>query len=660
MLRSVLSAGGFCAVAFLCSSPVLAEPQPKIGPVPAWVEPVSVPAVTLKKDYPVQFLVTSSQDKVMENGIETYFEYVAVPNSPVGLQAIGTITIPWNVERTDLTLHRIAIRRGDQTIDLLKPSELLVLRRENNLEKATLDGLRTVVLPAKGLQVGDQLVVAASYVTKPSDIAFRPEDLQSMTLPEIMNRVERRFVVPNDVPVRFYRTAALPELTVKKTADFTEYRIFGSGAKKVEYPDGTPGRYKVQFVQFSGWNDWSEVASRMQPLFAASRRLDKTSPLAAEADKIAAANKDPGARLLAALRLAQEQVRYVALLLGEGAYRPSGADETWDRKFGDCKGKTALLLALLDQFGIEAEPMLVSVDNDDGLAERLPSLALFDHVIVRARLGGKSYYLDATDYGQRSLDELSRTSFQHGLPVLPGAKLTKLDSALPTAPLRESELVWDGSGGFERSVPFTATLTLRGETAALQRAKKLASSDPEEFAKSLKDLMPGVSNDALVIKSDEPEQPDGSYVVRFAGSAAMDWSPVEGMKGYRFEFDHTTVKWDIDFNRDAAPNKDLPVLLGWPYYQRATETIILPKGGKGFKVDAKPIDERYAGVHVSRTVQQVGDRITARSEFVHEVKEVTAADARAASSVMSRLNDEYGYVVAPGRIRPVEEKTASK
>jgi transglutaminase-like putative cysteine protease len=638
---------------FLAAAAPAAEPTPGIAPVPSWVEPVAVPAGALRKDQPVQFVVTSAQMKFTADGSESYLEYVAVPQTTAGLQAIGTVTLPWNVERTDLTLHRIAIRRGGQTIDLLNPSELLVLRRENNLEKATLDGLRTVVLPAKGLQVGDQLVVAASYRTKASAIAFRPEEVQTESWPEIMTRVEQRVVVPSDVPMRLSRSPGSPEPVVRKLADATEYRLVVSGKKEAEYPIGTPDRFTKQYLQFSGWSAWDEVASRMQPLFTAARNLGPGTAVAGEADKIAALSQDGGARMLAALRLAQEQVRYVALVLGEGAYRPSTADETWERRFGDCKGKTALLLSLLDRFGIEAQPMLVSVENDDGLGERLPSLDLFDHVIVRARLNNRIYYLDATDYGQRTLDELSRTSFTHGLVLQPGATLIKLDSGLPSVPLAESELVWDGSGGFERKVPFTATLTLRGESASAMRAKKNGSTDADKFAKKLKNLMPGVSNDHLVIKSEEPEQPDGSYVVRFAGTAAMDWSPLEGLKGHRFEFDHSAVKWKADFERSEGPNKDLPLALSYPFYQRATEVIVLPKGGRGFRVEAKPIDERYAGVHVTRTVSQAGDRVVARSEFRPEAREVPAAAARSAEPVMERLNGEFAYVVAPGRIRPV-------
>ena len=72
------------------------------------------------------------------------------------------------------------------------------------------------------------------------------------------------------------------------------------------------------------------------------------------------------------------------------------ADETWTRRFGDCKGKTVLLIALLNELGIEAEPVLVSTVLGDGLDQRLPLLNNFDHVIVRAHVGTQWYWLSRT------------------------------------------------------------------------------------------------------------------------------------------------------------------------------------------------------------------------------------------------------------------------
>lgn len=641
------------------SASVLADPLPLIAPVPTWVAPVTIPAADPKvADQPVQFLVTSSQERLFASGVENYFEYAVVPNTVVGLQAIGTITLPWNIDRTDMTLHRISIKRGAQTLELLRKEDLLVLRRENNLESATLDGIRTVVLPARGVQVGDVITVAWSYKTKPSSVASHVDDVQSMTPSIDIGRLERRFLVPDGVSVRWSKSAVVPVPEERKLPGATEYRYTRGSTKPVEYPAATPVRYKQQIVQVSGWQSWAEVAKGLRPLFDAARQLPQDSAVRAEVAKIAAQSSDPTKRMLAALRLAQDNVRYVALLLGEGAYAPSSATETWDRKFGDCKGKTVLLLSLLDGLGVKAEPLLVSAAFNQVIGERLPSLAIFDHVIVRATIGGTAYYLDATGYGQRTAEELARTTFHHGLSLESGAELEKLVSPLPSAPLRESELVWDGRGGFERGVPFEATLTLRGETAAYLRAKKAASSDKEKFATELKNLMPGVDNEDLTVVQDLPEQPDGSYLVKFKGARDMDWSPVEGMKGNRFELDHSTATWTDDFERDEGRYRELPVALNMPYFQRASEIILLPNGGKGFKIEATAIDSKLPGTKISRRVELQGDRVVSTSEFRYLEPEISATDARSIKPQMEKINADFAYVVAPGKIRPASKQAA--
>src|SRR5207245_7674926 len=49
-----------------------------------------------------------------------------------------------------------------------------------------------------------------------------------------------------------------------------------------------------------------------------------------------------------------------------GGLVPASAETTWSRRFGDCKAKTALLLAILHEFGIEAEPVARSEERRVG------------------------------------------------------------------------------------------------------------------------------------------------------------------------------------------------------------------------------------------------------------------------------------------------------
>src|SRR5690606_24236734 len=126
----------------------------------------------------------------------------------------------------------------------------------------------------------------------------------------------------------------------------------------------------------------------------------------------------------AALRLVQDQVRYVALLMGEGALTPASADETWSQRLGDCKAKTAILLALLDGLGITAEPAAVSVNNGDGMNEGLPRMSAFNHVLVRVEIDGQVHWLDGARTGDRRLEDTPVPPYFWALPLTgPGAAL---------------------------------------------------------------------------------------------------------------------------------------------------------------------------------------------------------------------------------------------
>jgi TPR repeat protein len=73
------------------------------------------------------------------------------------------------------------------------------------------------------------------------------------------------------------------------------------------------------------------------------------------------------------------------------------------RRYGDCKDKSQLLVALYRAMGIDAQPVLLH-----SLAPTLPTLlqpspASFNHAIVRVVLDGKPYFVDPTLQSERGL-----------------------------------------------------------------------------------------------------------------------------------------------------------------------------------------------------------------------------------------------------------------
>jgi hypothetical protein len=88
------------------------------------------------------------------------------------------------------------------------------------------------------------------------------------------------------------------------------------------------------------------------------------------------------------LAFVRHEVRYVAVEVGVGGYRPAAAHETLARRWGDCKGKVELLLGLLDEAGIEAYPVLIQPAPRGRIDPEFPSPGRFDHMIAALPVSG--------------------------------------------------------------------------------------------------------------------------------------------------------------------------------------------------------------------------------------------------------------------------------
>lgn len=638
-------AGRWAAPIIICAAPALAEPAPSIAPAPAWVRDSAIPPLgSAAGERALSVLLSSAQQRIGRGGSETYARTVTVPLTTAGLQALGNITIPWNSERTDLTIHHVAIRRAGTVIDLLKGQDLIVLRRENNLESSTLDGVRTVVLQAPGLQVGDIIDLATTVRERPGTIGAKAEAVFAVAEPMPIGLLERRILIEDGVKVDVKSDPGLGPLRKTTVGNRIDLSFSRANYVPAKLPDNAPLRYYAPVVQATAYGGWDEVVAVMRPLFVVARTPTPGSALLKEAEAIAAAHASPEKRMLAALRLIQEKVRYVALTLGEASHIPASAEQTWTRKFGDCKGKVAALLAILDSLGIAAEPMLTNSAASELLAERLPSLYAFDHVVVRAQIAGRDYILDPTNYGQRTLEELAAPGIRWGLPLVAGAKLVALGNAPPTRPLSETQIEWDARQGFDLQVPYTATLTYRGGVASDLRAIQAAAPDRAALEDYLKKSVPKIDNEYLSIVALEPEGKEGEFTVRFAGKSPMDWDRSDRR---RFWFDNAVPSWKVDFKRKSGAHKDLPVRLVFPVWTRSTESIILPLGGAGFGLTGDPITLSVAGTEIKRSMTLVGGRATVIADFRRTASEITAEQARAAGPALEKSNENYAAIDAP-------------
>jgi len=605
----------------------------------------------------VQPLLLLAEGRYLKNGLTEYhLASATLIQTPEGLSALGTVTIPWQPDMADLIVNKVTILRNGKTIDLLAGGQsFTVLRRENNLESAVLDGVLTATLQPEGLSVGDVLTVSFTLRMKPQALAFRPEDLSMLMHGFPIRRVHYRQLWEKGVDLRWTATDAMGKPKVTKTGWGTELLLDRTDAEGPEPPKGAPLRYAHPArLELTGYSDWTDVSRLLAPAFAAAARIGPDSPLKAEIAKIAAESADPKRRAQAALRLVEDKIRYFALAMGDSGYIPAPADQTWNRKFGDCKGKTALLLALLDGLGVEAEPVLVSAAAGDFLGVRLPQVHAFDHVIVRARIDGRSYWLDGTRSGDRDLEALASSPFRWGLPLRPaGAALEPLPLTAPTAPLMRTNVTYDASKGFFTPVPVTGHFDYRGELATALRLALRQVGD-EAMKKSFRELLPGKAEGMNVVF--KPDDEHGGFTVAFEGTAQMSWSGGPGGKPVSYHFDSETIGWTPDFKRTDAAGPDIPFALPFPAYLESDEAIILPKGGEGFTLVGKSFDRIVAGTRIARTVALSAGKASAHSVFLRLKPEISAAEAKESEAALREINADIAGVRSTGDYQMAESE----
>lgn len=473
---------------FTLARPVLAaNPEFLIGPAPSWVVAVSpdVGAGTQANQASngVYYLLTDAQLRVGPHDQAWYGHYATQALNQSGVETAAHVSIDYDPAYQRLTLHQIQVRRGNQVISKLDAGVIKVLQREKQLEYRIYDGSKTVNAILDDIRVGDIVEYAYTIEGKNpvfNNLAFGQYDLQ-WSVP--VGRAFARLVWPRDRDIRIYSLHTNLAPVIQETAGYRDYCWDARQVPALRVEENAPGWYNpYPRVQWSEFADWHAVANWAVPLYRNSASLDPA--LQSVVDRIAAAGKDEGQRLLAVLRFVQGEIRYLGLEIGAGSYAPSPPALVMQRRFGDCKDKSLLTVTLLQALGIRARPALVNTEAQRGIGAWQPMPTAFNHVIVQARIDGQDYWVDPTRLPQKGdLASLVQSDFGYAL-VIDAATQTLIPMGKsPASVLKRSvNAVFDAHAGIGEPVRFTVTSVLEGAGAEVQRSA-LANDSKEALLK---------------------------------------------------------------------------------------------------------------------------------------------------------------------------------
>ncbi len=329
-----------------------------------------------------------------------------------------------------LTFHKLQVHRNGKVIDLLNKKNIKLLNNEYELDQGMVNGSATALVLLPSTRIGD--VIDYSYTISGQNPALgkklttylmagwtRPVEVARIRVLEPKGRKYyfQADKVSIDPVVHAHALGNIHEWTLNQTED-------------IYYEDHYPADYLVfPEISVTEYENWGTVVEDLLPLYQDTALPKSLMPI----KKALTALPTDEEKILQALRHAQEDIRYLGIEIGVNAYQPHSIQDIWNKRAGDCKDKTQLLIALLKSVGIKAYPALVNTRTQNAVASYLPSSRSFNHVITYVEWEGKSIWLDPTmntQYG--ALDDMGYYSYGQALLLKKGEQnLTEMPAEMP-------------------------------------------------------------------------------------------------------------------------------------------------------------------------------------------------------------------------------------
>lgn len=411
----------------------------RIEPVPGWVVPaeeVDAGAASRPAGAALHFRLVDQQTRVGLGTEEHYAHIIRVVDETAGLSVASQIAIEFDPSSQTVALHHIDIVRAGQRTTRLDRRRIQLLQRETQLERRTVDGRMTLSLALDDVRAGDEVDLA--YTIRGANPVFAGRYVETDWLVSDQGPVlleSHRLLAPAGRTIAVRSGPADVQTRVRMQEGGGIRETIGL-RRNVPIFHADPAATAAVAIQnqwvASEFADWASVAVWGATLFV--EPAGPTPTLDALAASIRHEQPTAAARLRAALDFVQKQVRYFGTEIGINTHRPASPEAVLQQRFGDCKDKVALLLALLRRLDIAGEPVLVSTQLRRHVGDLPPTPLAFNHVIAHLVQDGQTYWLDATR-GQQTgpLEKRQALGFGLGLPLGVGATgLIELPSAAGT------------------------------------------------------------------------------------------------------------------------------------------------------------------------------------------------------------------------------------
>lgn len=560
---------------------------------------------------------------------------VATDASTVGF--VSQPQIEYNPAFHRVVIHNAYVWRGGKRLDRLNDARIEVMRREKQLEQQMITGTETLLVVLNDIRVGEPVELA--YTVEGENPIFEGRISAWMQLASNVpvNVLHNRIVAPAGKQLQIKQVGI--ELPIERSTQSGRQvlSVVRRNVAPVTVEQNTPAWHRsypwIHTTDYAGWQEVDEWARR---LFA--RPNAPNAGLAEPVAQLRAKNLKDEALVAEILRFVQDEVRYFSVSLGQSSHKPKPPERTLADRLGDCKDKTLLLNALLEEFGFKAQPALVSLRMNRGISQYLPAHDLFDHVVSRVEVNGRTYFLDSTAQGQ-GLSLETRGHFDFGQALIVGAGADVQAAAEPDYALNqiEFEQVWDYSAP-GKPVKLTATLRAKGVEAERWRAG-LAMVGEERLIEGLSGahlrIVPGLQKSGPIAVTDDRASNQFSIGQGFTHPQLGKYSMGT------LEVDYSAVELLDAMIGPQEPTRRTPFALPQPKYVDSRVVFIAPRAWN-IKSPPAPIDINDKHLRLTVRIEIAGEKLIIKRRVERKADHVQPADLQVYRESIIRMRQAIG------------------
>ena len=406
----------------------------KIQEIESWVQQRNLDLVHSESDdsSPFSFALVDYQEYVSDVGHFNYRRTVEKVSDASRIEDSSLFLYELQEESHQVIFHGLDIIRKSKRINVLSDENISVTQRERQLEQHISDNTTTVSLSIDDLRVGDIVDFQATEVLLRGKHPLNGKYYQSTfwlnwTCPVYQQKIR---IINESSKALFIQKCVIDE-GIQKLEEMQldpkdEFVREFQNLQQLHIDEAAPSWFWSNFVQISTKISWPSLSRYLFDYYVGQGVLES------ERDIIQLAELELGgdvaSNIVKIVRFVQNEIRYKGENHGIFTHTPKKPYSTINKRSGDCKDKSNLLVAMLMHIGVEAKMVLVNSGYGQKIERLSPSPFHFNHMIVQVIFNEKQYFFDSTIKKQSGdLEHSATLDYGSGLVLsIDGAELQKL------------------------------------------------------------------------------------------------------------------------------------------------------------------------------------------------------------------------------------------